>query len=468
MGNKLDKAESQNRRLFMKKSATFAIAGLSSSLIANSANASDLENDGVAFLKHDRKDEKFWKKIKKQFLLDRRTTYMNIGTTGSMPKHVLAEYTENNKTVAKYPWDMDEKFGSWPYVSEMVTGIAPGFGAEAYELILSRNTTDGMCSIINGLHFEEGDVILTTHHEHVAGTSPLNVVKQRFGVKVVEVQLPVFTGTESVTEEEYVNVFREALNAYSNVRLMMFSHITYKTGTKLPAKQLCELAKEYAVPTLIDGAHTIGMLDLDFHDLDCDFYAGSGHKWQCGPGATGILYVRDNASRLDQYWADRDNSLWLINSSLSHADYLGKQLQMQYVGNDNYPAKQALADSCKMWDDIGRDRIEERVLYLGSLCKSLLTNALPNAYIFSPNVDSLSSGLTTFNPFGLDESERLTEFRDRLRNEYGFIIRTTSFKLYAEDSADSHALRISTHLFHDEKDVEDLVEAIQHLFEAMS
>lgn len=360
---------------------------------------------------------------------------------------------------------MKGKFGKFPYVSDMIAEIAPGFGANADEIILSRNTTDGLCSIINGLHFEPGDVILTTHHEHIAATSPLNVVKHRFGVEVVEIQLPVFTGTEDVSEADYIQAFRDAIEAHHNVRLIVFSHITYKTGTALPAKAICSLAKEHQIPTLVDGAHTVGMFDLDLHDLDCDFYSGSGHKWQCGPGATGILYVRDNGNRLNEYWSDRENPLWLINSSLSHADYLGKQIQMQYIGNDNYPAKQALADSCKMWDEIGRDRIQDRILTLSDQCKTSLQDVLPHAKMFSPNVEGLTSGLTTFNPFyDVTNEEILTEFRDRLREEYGYIIRTTNFKLYKDDGHDTYALRISTHLFHDERDVEGLVEAIADLY----
>ena len=141
---------------------------------------------------------------------------------------------------------------------------------------------------------------------------------------------------------------------------------------------------------------------------------------------------------------------------------------MQYIGNDNYPAKQALVDSCKMWDDIGRARIEKRVLKLGELCKTLLAEALPDAYIFSPNVDDLASALSTFNPFALEDGELLTEFRDQLRNQYGYIIRTTNFKLYKEDTANSYALRISTHLFHNEQDVYGLVNAIKKLYKRMA
>ncbi|MCV5373769.1 aminotransferase class V-fold PLP-dependent enzyme, partial [Escherichia coli] len=81
-------------------------------------------------------------------------------------------------------------------------------------------------------------------------------------VEVVEIQLPVFTGTEDVSEEDYIRAFRDAIEAHHNVRLIVFSHITYKTGTALPAKAICSLAKEHQIPTLVDGAHTVGMFAL--------------------------------------------------------------------------------------------------------------------------------------------------------------------------------------------------------------
>ena len=468
MSSDTSKINGINRRRFIQGSASFAVAaGLGSTIFSSETEAHNW-NSGWKHPPHHDNDKKLWRKVRNEFSLNKANTYMNTGTTGSIPNQVLEQYEKNSKIVARSPWDMENKFGDFPYTTEMVDDIASSFGADPYEIILSRNTTDGMCTIINGLQFEPGDVILTTHHEHIAATSPLNVVKQRFGVNVVEVQLPIYTGTETVSEDDYIEAFRSALNAHSNVRLLTFSHITYKTGTKLPAKRLCELAKQYGIPTLIDGAHTFGMLDIDLHDIDCDFYSGSGHKWQCGPGATGILYVRDNANRLSNYWSDRSNPLWFINSSLSEAAYLGTQVQMQYIGNDNYPAKQALADSCKLWDKIGRDKIEKRIFELSRLCKSLLADALPHAYQFSPNDDAFLSGITSFNPFKLTDNERLLELRDRLRNEYGYIIRTTDFKLYKDDTEDSHALRISTHIFNDEDDIRGLVSAIKHLYKKMA
>jgi len=406
----------------------------------------------------------FWRRIGHEFVLDPRTTYMNVGTTGSMPRHVIANFNRYNKLVARDPSEMGGEWGSWPYMSELVARIAPQMGADTHEIVLNRNTTDGMCTVLEGLNLQPGDEVLYTHHEHVAGTSPLHVLQQRFGVTLTKVEIPVL----DATEQGYVDAFADAVSPAT--RLIVFSHITYKTGARLPANRICqEVAVPNGIPTLIDGAHTIGMIDLDFHEMDCDFYAGSGHKWQCGPGATGILYVRDNLNRLRDYWSDRQEVFWPINSSLAEYGFFGLQLQLQYVGNDNYPAKRALADACDMWDSIGRERIENYVLSLSAYCKRRIRQAFGDSVvIYSPDAPELSSGLTAFNPFDdRTDGAAMSEFRDRLREEYGFIVRTTDFHVTL-DGPEEHALRISTHLFHDARDVEALVAAMYNLFVDMT
>ena len=87
--------------------------------------------------------------------------------------------------------------------------------------------------------------------------------------------------------------------------------------------------------------------------------------------------------------------------------------------------------------------------------------------LYSPNVPELTSGISSFNPFP-DQSDldTLNLFRDRLREEYGYIVRTTDFEI-TQGSGEVHALRISTHLFHDEDDVMGLVDAMADLFAQM-
>jgi selenocysteine lyase/cysteine desulfurase len=406
----------------------------------------------------------FWRKVRNQFVLDPHSTYMNIGTTGSMPRDVLQNYDDYNRLVARDPASMGGEWGGFPYTTGLVERIAPQFGAEPSEIVLSRNTTDGTTSVLGGLNLKAGDEVLYSHHEHVAVDSPLHILAQRFGVTVTPVEIPVFP----MSDNEYVQAFEDAITP--DTRLIVFSHITYKTGVRLPAKKICQLAKDKNIATLVDGAHTIGMIDLDFHDIDCDFYAGSGHKWQCGPGATGILYVRDGANRLAEYWPDRVPGYFPVNSSL--AEYTGffpLNTIMQYVGNDNYPAKRALADACDLWAAIGRDRIEQRVLDLSAYCKQLIRDAFgADVTLYSPDIRELSSGITSFNPF-TDRTDltTLNLFRDRLRDDYGFIVRTTDFKVHLSDENEEHAVRVSTHLFHDERDVEGLVAAMWDLYQRM-
>ncbi len=449
-----------DRRGFLRLAGAAAgAAAMAGPLSALAGKTTDVSFD----IKPGWDDDKIFKEVRKLFVLDKHSTYMNIGTTGSMPAQVLENYDAYNRLVATYPWDMQGEWGGFPYTSGLVARIAPHFGCNDSELVISRNTTDGMVSVLHGLDLRAGDHVITTHHEHVAATSPLWVLADRIGIDLEVVDIPVFPSSE----EDYLDAIAAAVRP--ETRLIVISHITYKTGAVLPVGRICnEIAVPSGIVTLIDGAHGSGMLNLDLHAINCDFYAASGHKWQCGPGGTGLLYVRADASRVAEFWPDRE-PMWAINSSL--AQYLpvfGWQTVLQYKGNDNYPALRALADSCDLWGQIGRDRIEAHDKALGSYTKQLIMQAFPDAVLYSPDVPELTSGISSFNPFP-DQTDlaTLNLFRDRLREEYGYIVRTTDFHVHSSDPEEVHALRISTHLFHNDNDAEGLVRAMAALYATM-
>ncbi len=402
-----------------------------------------------------------WEEVQNAFILDENRVYMNIGTTGSMPKHVLDEYDRLNRAVARDPWGMEGEFGdTWPYSTAMRKTLAPQFGATTEDLVITGNTTMGMNIILSGLEFKKNDVILTTNHEHVAATSPMALLRDRIGVKIVEIPLPT---DFMASEKEITYRFQKYLDNY-RPKLLVFSHITYTTGLRLPASKICDMSNKYGVPTLVDGAHASGMLDLDFDKMGCTFYAASGHKWQCGPGGTGLLYVR-NAD-------DNDPALWPILSSLYEHwqnPYYGMGTALQYHGNPNYPAMQALVESCNFWEKIGRKDIEKRVLDLSAYCKDKLQNYFPNAPLYCPNIRDISSGLTTFNPFKKDSGngDLVHELREKLRKEHGFVIRYTHFKENENATDDTYALRISTHLFNDYDQIDDLMYAMWQVYNDM-
>ena len=175
-----DKKRQMGRREFLRMASAAAVSGAALSAAPLSVVADDDKSD-LKFCPKSRGLD-FWSQVSSAFVLDPRTVYMNIGTTGSMPRQVLDNYDRYNRLVARDPWNMGGEWGSWPYTSGLVERIAPQFGANTDEIVLCRNTTDGMCTVIGSLNLQSGDEVLYSHHEHVAAESPLHVQAQRHGV----------------------------------------------------------------------------------------------------------------------------------------------------------------------------------------------------------------------------------------------------------------------------------------------
>lgn len=233
-------------------------------------------------------DAGFWNDVQNLFVLNSDKTYMNIGTGGSMPKLALDVFTEENLLKAQ------DSLSGYSNLLDLRKQVAPGFGVDADELAFSGNTSSGMCHAILGIDWKAGDVVVTTNHEHGGGNTPLTIAVDRYGIEVSRVALPVGNQQTAAT---YANLFDDHIRALKTqgkrVRAMMWSAPTYTTGTMLPIAELMEVVKTHELISIVDGAHLPGMMAYDYAALGMDFMAGAGHKWQCGPGSTGILIIRN-------------------------------------------------------------------------------------------------------------------------------------------------------------------------------
>ncbi len=97
---------------------------------------------------------------------------------------------------------------------------------------------------------------------------------------------------------QVLNLFSDAITP--RTRVIFFSHITTVTGVVLPAKELCALARSKGILSAVDGAHVTGMMRLNLHDIGCDMYSSSPHKWLQAPKGSGFLYVRNEV--IDCLW----------------------------------------------------------------------------------------------------------------------------------------------------------------------
>jgi selenocysteine lyase/cysteine desulfurase len=144
-----------------------------------------------------------------------------------------------------------------------------------------------------------------------------------------------------------VNLFSDAITP--RTRVIFFSHISTVTGVVLPAKELAALARSKGILSAVDGAHVPGMMKLNLHDLGCDLYTSSPHKWLQAPKGSGFLYVREEV--IDRMWNTLATEGW--DNPKIRAE------RFQRIGSSNVPVLCGLKASIELANEIGMDRIEK-------------------------------------------------------------------------------------------------------------
>src|SRR5690606_20056320 len=207
-------------------------------------------------------------------------TYLNVGTLGPQPRVVVDAVIEHTRRVAAtFPPPTD-----WAALKARIGALLNG---DPDGFVFPRNTTEAMNFIANGLELNAGDEVLTTTHEHIGGLCCWELLAARRGVVLRQLELPVPARSSAAL----VDVFRRAITPAT--RVISVSHVTFTNGTLMPVAEIAALCRERGIICVVDGAHPPGMINVDLHGIDADFYASSPHKWLCAPQGTGLLYMRE-------------------------------------------------------------------------------------------------------------------------------------------------------------------------------
>jgi selenocysteine lyase/cysteine desulfurase len=228
-------------------------------------------------------DERFFKLIRGQFILDPGWTYLNFGGLGSCPVPVLNALVEFTQAEERAPSaGHDEK--PWQEVKAKLAR-ALGKTCRKEDLGLIGGATEGVNVIVNGLALKKGDEVITSTHEHVAVHSALLNRMQRDGIVIRLFEPDIVSGRG--------NVDRVAKLVTPRTRLIIFSHVTCTTGQLFPVKEISALARSKAIWFALDGAQAPVCAPFDIVETGVDFYTCSTHKWMMGPKRTGFIYVRE-------------------------------------------------------------------------------------------------------------------------------------------------------------------------------
>ncbi|HEX7170013.1 MAG TPA: aminotransferase class V-fold PLP-dependent enzyme [Rubrobacter sp.] len=207
-------------------------------------------------------------------------TYLNSGSSGPPPDYVIDAMREADDLCSGPAYL--EGLGLFAHQAESNSrareAAARLVGAD--DVALTQNTTNGMNLGVASLEWREGDEAVSVATEHPGCLAPLHNLRKRFGVRVDLISPPV-------TPEK----IEAALTP--NTRLIALSHVDWTNGEVLPLREICDLARERGVLTLVDGAQSVGNIEVDVPATGADMYAFTGHKWVLGPEGMGAFYVRE-------------------------------------------------------------------------------------------------------------------------------------------------------------------------------
>ena len=427
-------SDGYSRRHFMK--AVVGSAALSAVALEkmNAAMYSELDDLLADYEQDPSPDGVFWEAVRGHYHLQDNIVMMNNGTVGPMPKPVFNTLMRAFRVQVENPYEVYNSFGARR--EEVRRKLASFIGARPNEVVLTRNTTEGMNFIANGLDLEPGDEVLLSSMEHPGGTHPWRLKAARYGVVVKDVPIGLPPGSV----DELMAAFEGGITPRTKV--ISVSHTVYISGLIFPVKELSDLAHERGILVLTDSAHGLGMLDLNMNALGVDFFTSSPYKWLGAPCGRGLLWVKNEV--VDRVWATIASGGW---------DAEGTAARLETLSQRALPLTFALGEAIDFQSRIGKDRIERRVQTLATRLKEGLQSI--NGVRLHTSMDPyLSCGLTAFSVEGV-EAESIVNW---LREKYNIIIRTIG-----SERAGTRGVRVSTHIFHRDADVDMVLEGVKYL-----
>ena len=376
-------------------------------------------------------DEKFWASVRDEFVMPKELTMLNAANLCPSSGPVLETLYNTTRDMDRDPsMENRAKLGDGRENTRRL--LAEFLRVTPEEIVITRNTSESNNLVSTGVDLKPGDEVLLTADNHPSNHNAWQQKAKRFGFKVIDVPVP----NPHPGFDHYVQAFTKAMTP--NTKLIGITHLTSTVGDLFPAKEVCRIARERGILTLVDGAQTFGLLDVDLSDMQPDFYSGSAHKWPCGPKENGVLYINKRAQ----------SKIWASIFS-AYPGRVGVSTTFEGFGQRDEPAMIAFGEALKLQTAIGRAHIEKRSRELTTALIEGLKK-IDGVKIWTSPEPSRRAAVLSFQPGGLD-------------------VRKLSAALYQKDrigcatrnGQDRPGLRFSPHFYNTHADVEKAVAAVK-------
>lgn len=220
--------------------------------------------------------------FRSQWLLDPDVVFLNHGAFGACPRVVLEEQTRWRERLEREPVRfMIEELEPALDATRKVVGEFVGANPDGIAFVM--NTTQGVNTILASLDLKSGDELLITDHGYNACNQAARYWAERVGASVTVARIPVPIADPG----DVVSAVLAAVTP--RTRLAIVDQVTSPTGIVFPVERLVPELRARGVLSLVDGAHSPGMLPLALDALGADYFVGNLHKWCCTPKGSAIL-----------------------------------------------------------------------------------------------------------------------------------------------------------------------------------
>jgi len=376
-------------------------------------------------------DEAYWQRIRQQFLMPPGLTIVNAANLCPTSLPVIEAVYRATRDVDADP-SMPNRRKLSDAKEQARRTVAAALRVTPEEIVITRNTSEGNNFVSSGIDLKAGDDVLVSAENHPSLLNAWDEKAKRFGFSVRRVAHPnPHPGHPAIVE-----AFRAALTPAT--RVVAFTHVTASAGDVFPAREICRLARERGALSIVDGAQSFGVLDIDLIDMQPDFFTGSAHKWPCGPREVGVLFVSRQI----------EAKLWPSVVSL-YAGAVGVSRRVEGLGQRNEPAIVGMAEALTLQATIGRPAIEERSRRLAQILLAELRR-LDGVRVWTSPDPAHSAAIVTFQPGGLDPAKLATALYERER-----------IACSARSGADRPGLRLSPHFYNSLAEIERIVATIR-------
>ena len=380
-------------------------------------------------------EEEFWDFVRGQFPLSHERAYLNTGGLGASPFAVIDAVKEKMDELEK-TGETGHSEGLWEGIKQDAGAL---LGCDAAEIAFTRNTTEGINIVANGLPLGRGDEVILTTQEHVGNSFTWLALSKREGV--------VLRLFEPSTLSDAENIDRLTRCITKKTRLISIPHALTTTGTLMPVREIARVAAEKKIWFFVDGAQTAGMIPFNLHEIGCDAYATSGHKWLLGPKETGLLYVR-------REMLDTIRATFVGAYSGGDFDFLkgtvafNAAAQRYEYGTVSIPLRVGLGAAIAFIRKIGIERVWKRDRMLAdSLVAGL--GGMPEIVVLSPARAEARSAMITIM--------HRTVSHEKLQSH----LDTYNLRTRSVTEGGLSALRLSFHVYNTPGEVSRILEALR-------